>query len=507
MSKRSFPTVYLLVAAIMVVSLAIGAIGGAVAGGLAGYSLANRYADTAAVTEDKVEASTHSASSILLDEEIPASPHSPKTVIELAPVKEPPRTQTQVTIESDGEDLLLQNIYDRVSPSVVNIQVTGQASGLLRSMPDFHNFPDFPDIPGLDERFREFLEQFDQDNLSPDSERDNGNEGQQEDSAPQEFLQRGEGSGFVFDKVGHLVTNNHVVEGAQSIRVTFFDDVTVTAELVGADPDSDLAVIKVDPKGLELIPLALGDSMGLKVGQRVIAIGNPFGLNNTMTTGIVSALSRSIPVGDNLLGGVRFNIPDIIQTDAAINPGNSGGPLLNSEGEVVGVNTAIESPVRASAGIGFAVPSEIVKRVIPVLIDGKDVEHPWLGISGTTLNPQLSESMDLAPEQRGVLVIEVSKDSPSEEAGLLPSEDEVMIDGMPLRTGGDVIIGIDDAPVRKFDDLLLYLTYNAEVGQDITVTLLRDGEQEEAVVVLADRPELSEFQETFSFPEPEDEGE
>ena len=491
MSKRAFPGIYLALAFVVMVSLVVGVVGGAVVGGTTAYALASRQAKAMLVAD---EGRPIAISQPVIAERPVAS------VVEFhakaqSPVAEPP---TQVTISSDEEDLLLQNIYERVNPSVVNIQVTGQAGGMMQGMPDFRQFPNLPDMPGLPPELRKhFDDLFGQGGRDRGEEQDGEEQGnEQEDQGMPEFFNRGEGSGFVYDKEGHIVTNNHVVEGAKSIRVTFPDDVSVSAEVVGTDPDSDLAVIKVDPKGLDLVPLSIGDSKALKVGQRLIAIGNPFGLNNTMTTGIVSALGRSLPVGS--MSTTRFTIPDVIQTDAAINPGNSGGPLLNSQGEVVGVNSAIESPSRASAGVGFAVPSAIVQNVVPVLIEGKDVTHPWLGISGTTLNPQLNEQMDLAADQRGVLVVEVTEDSPADKAKLNPSEKEVKIDGFPTKVGGDIIVGIDDTPVRKFDDLLLYLTYNTEVEDSVKLTLLRGNDTEEVTVKLMDRPGVSEWNEMFS---------
>lgn len=497
MFRKPFPGLYLALIVVMIASLTVGVIAGAFAGGFAGYALAGRQIK--AVGNPETLVSVRQESPVLLAEEgsQTSSPERTKLVVELVPEAKSPQSEapTQVTTSTDEEDLLLQSIYKRVNPSVVNIQVTGKMELFGMEMPNFHQFPnlpdDLPDIPGLREKFGDLFGQRQDDEKGDDL----GEELKKQ--LPQEFFNRGEGSGFVYDKEGYIVTNNHVVEGADTIRVTFYDDVSVPAEVVGTDPDSDLAVIKVDPKGLDLAPISLGDSNALKVGQRVIAIGNPFGLSNTMTAGIVSALGRSIPAGAGLMNITRFNIPDVIQTDAAINPGNSGGPLLNASGEVVGVNTAIESPIRAWSGIGFAVPSAIMKKVVPVLIEGKDMGHAWLGISGTTLNPQLNEAIDLALRQRGVLVVEVTEDSPAGKAGLKSSEEKAAIDGIPVNIGGDVIIGIDDAPVREFDDLLLYLTYDTEVGQEVTLTLLRGGEKKEIVVKLTDRPDVSEWNMLF----------
>ncbi len=209
-------------------------------------------------------------------------------------------------------------------------------------------------------------------------------------------------SGFVWDTQGHIVTNNHVVDGASKIVVILSDGTEVTATLVGRDVDSDLAVIQVDPAGLTLRPVALGDSTKLQVGQFALAIGNPFGLQGTMTFGIISALGRSLPAGGNLQPTQpTFTIPNIIQTDAPINPGNSGGVLLDLQGNVIGVPTAIESSGQSSSGVGFAIPSAIVQTVVQSLISTGAVQHPYLGIEGTTLTPDLAQAMGLALTQRG----------------------------------------------------------------------------------------------------------
>jgi len=232
-------------------------------------------------------------------------------------------------------------------------------------------------------------------------------------------MSSGEGSGFVWDTQGHIVTNNHVVENASQISVTFSDGTVVDARLVGADPESDLAVIQVDSDSVELHPIILGDSQAVKVGDLAIAIGNPYGLSGTMTQGIVSALSRSLPVDetDGYSNG-NYTIPDIIQTDAAINPGNSGGVLVNIAGEVIGVTSAIQSSTNSNSGIGFVIPAHIVQRVVPVLITDGAYAHPRMGISGTTLTPALADEMGLDADQRGVLVVSVSPNSPADQAGL-----------------------------------------------------------------------------------------
>lgn len=298
------------------------------------------------------------------------------------------------------------------------------------------------------------------------------------------------GSGFVWDTEGHIVTNFHVVHGAAEIKVTFWNDQEAEATLVGEDPDSDLAVIKVDPEGLDLRPVRLGDSTKVRVGERAIAIGNPFGLAGTMTLGIVSALGRSIAAPSNYL------IPEAIQTDAAVNPGNSGGPLVNARGEVIGVVAQIRSPVRANAGVGFAVPIHIAKRVVPALIRDGKYEHPFIGISGVTLSPEINEVLGLPRDLRGAYVNRVLPGQPAAEAGIQggvePTEYVIGVDesGTPiyLYRGGDVIIAIGDQPVRRFDDLLIYLFRYASPGDTVELTVWRDGQQLRIPVTLGVRP-------------------
>jgi serine protease Do len=353
----------------------------------------------------------------------------------------------------------LENIYTTVSPSVVNIRVVEQVAA---SSSDSNSIPGFPFF-GLP---------------------------QGQDQQPQQQFQSALGSGFVWDQQGHIVTNNHVVSGANKIEVTFSDGTTVPATLVGADPDSDLAVIKVDVSADKLHPVQLGDSKSIQVGQLAIAIGNPFGLEGSMTTGIISAVGRSLLADET--SAQSYTIPDIIQTDAPINPGNSGGILINVQGQVLGVTSAIESPVRANAGVGFAIPSAIVNNVVPALIkDGKYV-HSWLGISGTTLTPDLAKAMGLDLSQRGALVEEVLPNSPAEKAGLHASNNQTTIDGQLVNVGGDVITAIDNQPILQMDDLIAYLAGSTKVNQKITLTILRDGKQQNLDVTLAARPSAEE---------------
>jgi serine protease Do len=307
----------------------------------------------------------------------------------------------------------------------------------------------------------------------------------------------GQGSGFVWDTQGSIVTNNHVVEGATRINVTFADGRSVPATIVGRDPDSDLAVIKVDPKGLDLHSVTLADSGNLKVGQFVVAIGNPFGLENSMTFGIVSALGRSMAAGsDNqaLVTGPSYQIPDVIQTDAPINPGNSGGVLLDLNGRLIGVTSAIESPVRGNAGVGFAIPSATVQNVVPSLIQTGTFLHPYLGISGATLNPDAAQAMGLNAAQRGALVDSVTPGSPADKAGVRASSKQVTIDGQSVQAGGDVIVKIDNQPVNTMDDIISYLSRSTKLGQVVSLTVLRDGQQKTLQVTLGSRPGQSSTQ-------------
>lgn len=292
-------------------------------------------------------------------------------------------------------------------------------------------------------------------------------------------LSNGEGSGFVIDQEGHIVTNNHVVADGGPIQVNFADGRSVPATLIGTDPDSDVAVIQVNVPANELTVVPLGDSDGLKVGQIVIAIGSPFGLDNTMTTGIVSGLSRTLPGGASANG--RYQVPDVIQTDAAINPGNSGGPLLDLNGRVIGINTAIESPVRGSSGVGFSVPVNVIKAVVPQIINGGQVQHPWLGIAGGTITPAAAEQMGLSSEQRGVIVSSVTAGGPAAQAGLRGGDAQTGL-------GGDVVISIDGQPVNEFDDLLGYIIQHTTVGQTVTLQVLRGGQPQTIQITLGARP-------------------
>jgi S1-C subfamily serine protease len=361
---------------------------------------------------------------------------------ESAVVAIPTAVPAEVIAEADAEELLLINLYERVNPSVVNIVIT------------------------VDE------EDTDSDNLFPT---------------------QGQGSGFIYDTEGHIVTNNHVIAEAGQVEVTFFDGTIVKAEVIGKDPDSDLAVVKVNVAEESLRPVSWGDSDKLSVGQRAVAIGNPFGLEGSLTTGIISALGRSLPTQ------TRFRIPEIIQTDAAINPGNSGGPLLNSQGEVIGVNTAIVPRFsslgeRSFLGVGFAIPSNLAQRVVPSLIESGKYEHPWIGFSGYTVTPQIAEAMGL-PEASGALVSEILSGSPADEADLRGSSRDLELEdtGEVIKIGGDVIIAIEDEEVHTFNDLISFLSRRGVVGETVTLTIIRDGKQQTLEVTLGARPSLDEL--------------
>ena len=286
-------------------------------------------------------------------------------------------------------------------------------------------------------------------------------------------------SGFVYSKNGYIVTNQHVVEGSSQIEVSFTDGDTKRAEVVGQDPYTDLAVLKVDKSGLK--PLNFSDSTKVRVGQTAIAIGNPFGLDSSMTQGIISQTGRSIRVE----GG--FSIRNVIQTDAAINPGNSGGPLLNREAEVVGVNTAIETQSGGFQGVGFAIPANTVQRVVPKIIEEGEYEHPWIGVRGRDVSPGIAEAMDLE-NSSGFLVLEVVNGSPAEQAGLQPSTRPVEIEGNEMLVGGDVIVGINGKKMRGIDDVLEFLALETDVGDEVTMEVIRDGERVQTNLTLDSRP-------------------
>jgi 2-alkenal reductase len=344
----------------------------------------------------------------------------------------PSRVISETPLSMSQLDMILPDLYEQVNPGVVSIVVAGDQGGSL-------------------------------------------------------------GSGFVFDTQGNIVTNYHVVEGAKDLEVDFASGLKVRATVSSTDPDSDLAVLKVNVPAAELKPLKLGDSDQVRVGQQVIAMGNPFGLSGTMTMGIISAKGRTLDSMRQSQGGGFFSSGDIIQTDASINPGNSGGPLINLQGEVVGINRAIRTtgttatgdPV--NSGIGFAVPINIVKRVAPVLIAGKKYDYPYLGLSFRS-NMSLLDFEALGIKQTyGAYVVDVTAGGPGEKAGIRAAK-RTANDTSGLGTGGDLVIGVDGRSVLVFGDMIGYILENKSPGDKVTLTILRDNEKKEVVVTLGKRP-------------------
>lgn len=330
----------------------------------------------------------------------------------------------------DAEEKVIANVYDRVSPAVVNI-----TSRVMRRSFFFGVIPE-----------------------------------------------EGTGSGFIFDREGHVLTNFHVVQGAQQVQVTLSDETIVPARVVGTDPLNDLAVLQIDIPGDRVQPIELGTSQGLRVGQRVIAIGNPFGLERTLTTGVISALGRIIQSdGGRILG-------EMIQTDAAINPGNSGGPLLDIHGRVIGVNTAIRSPSGGSVGIGFAVPVDTVKRVVPSLIAYGRYPHPWLGAEFYPLTPTIARTLKL-PVERGLMVAQLYRGGPAHQAGLRSATREVQIGNAIVPIGGDILTAVNGLTLKRSEELAVYLETRTQVGQTVELTIIRDGQEMKVPVTLAERPE------------------
>lgn len=368
-------------------------------------------------------------------------------IAQLAQVNLPtatPRAQVIVQPPPEGidyETAVFMNVYEQVNPSVVHMSIYQLGSTIVGQ-----------GISGIDA-----------DTYYPVSS----------------------GSGFVWDTEGHLVTNNHVVAGADRIVIRFSDGTMSVGEVVGTDVDSDLAVVQMDPAGYVLHPIALGDLNKVRVGQRVAAIGNPFGLEGTLTTGIVSAIGRSIPAR------ASFSIPASIQTDAPINPGNSGGPLLNEQGELIGVNAQIRSEERANSGVGFAIPVSIVERVVPDLIANGAYSHPYMGISALTFSPICAGEQRLSPSLRGAVVATVLEDTPAEQAGIragtIPVDSEYF-DICPQARGGDVITAVNDQSVISFDDVLSFLQRFTSPGETITLTIMRNGESIDVPLTLAARP-------------------
>jgi S1-C subfamily serine protease len=356
-----------------------------------------------------------------------------------------PRPFVVVATPAGGVDYasaVLMNTYAQVSPSVVNVTVLESGQRLKDTMP---------------------THPFNQDDLVPVST----------------------GSGFVWDTEGHIVTNNHVVDGADQVQVTFSDESMAIAEVVGIDPDSDLAVLKIDPAGYNLVPVRTGNMDEVRVGMRVAAIGNPFGLQGTLTSGIVSAIGRSIPAREN------YSIPNSIQTDAAINPGNSGGPLLNERGEVIGVNAQIRSEREANSGVGFAIPVSLVQRVVPALIASGVYGHSYIGVGGKTLSPICAEDLGLPKATRGAYIDQVIDGAPAEKAGLHAGDKAShtkYVSICPQDAGGDVILAVNDQRVTSFDDVLIYMERYTSPGDTVIFKILRDGKEMTVDVTLGERP-------------------
>ena len=365
-----------------------------------------------------------------------------------APVSVSPQTAADVAGLQDAYEA----IYQSVNPSVVTIQISSQVSGGGRSRGS--GTPNTPNSQG-------------------------------------QIVPTAEGSGFIWDTAGHIVTNNHVVDGAAKISVTFSNGASYDAKLIGTDPNADLAVIQVLGAPASLIkPITVGDSTAVKVGQLVVAIGNPFGLSNTMTTGIVSAIARSIQAGagnsqNGPSTGPSFSIPDVIQTDAAINPGNSGGVLVDMNGALIGVPSQIESASGSNSGVGFAIPSAIVNKVVPQLISTGSAAHSYLGLSGSTVTADLISALNLNPGQQGVLIATVVPGGPSEKAGLRGAT--VDANGNPT-AAGDIITGIDGKTITSFEDMVSYLYGYTQPGQSVTLNILRDGKDTSVKVTLGTQP-------------------
>ena len=290
----------------------------------------------------------------------------------------------------------------------------------------------------------------------------------------------GVGSGFVFDKKGHIITNAHVIEDSTKTVVTFLDGRSYNAQIIGVDKYTDIGVIKVNADLKLLHPLSLGDSSNLQVGEPITAIGNPFGLSGSMTSGIISQMGRLLP-------SAGFSIPDVIQTDAAINPGNSGGPLLNMRGDIVGINTAIQSSTGEFTGVGFAIPSQTVAKIVPILISEGEYKHPWIGISGRDIDPDMANVLGLK-DALGFLIITVVEDSPASDAGLIGSNKTIKVEGIDYPVGGDIILAVDGIDVRKIDDILIHLQRVKTVGDEMNLEILRDDRTTNVTIILQERP-------------------
>ena len=360
---------------------------------------------------------------------------------------------------------VIGGVHTQVLPSVVNIVVVNRVSA--------DNLPPWLSRPSP------FAQQ-----PAPDAQPDQPDD---ESADPQDdfFFRNGQGSGFVWDSNGHIVTNHHVIEDAERIIIMFADGAETSAEIVGSDPASDLAVLKIDADVSDLTPLALGDSNAVRVGQLAIAIGNPFGQEFTTTTGIVSAVGRTIRSSRT-----PYSVPKIIQTDAPINPGNSGGPLLDRQSNVIGIAAQIITEDGANSGVGFAIPVNTAKQIIPELIENGEFRYSWLGIRGTNLRPESAEMMDVDPATRGAHIIELAPDGPAEQAGFTGSDRTQTTDDGNFPVGGDIITAVNDSPITSMDDLIIYLLENTLPGDAVAMTVIRDGGETDIIrVTLGERPE------------------
>lgn len=294
------------------------------------------------------------------------------------------------------------------------------------------------------------------------------------------FPTQGSGSGAILDSKGHILTNHHVVANADKLEVALADGSRWPAKLIGSDPDNDLAVIKIDAPKEKLKVVPMGDSKNLRIGQKVLAIGNPFGLDRTLTTGVISSLGRTIR------SEVGTLIEDVIQTDAAINPGNSGGPLLNSEGEIIGINSVIISPSGGNVGIGFAIPVNTAKRIIPELISKGYVTYPWIGATIQTLAPEVAKYLKLKFD-RGAMIVEVVTGGPADKAGLKGGSQRVQVGNMIVLVGGDIVVKADEQEIKTNEELIRYVR-EKKIGNTVTFKVYRKDKYENVKVTLGERP-------------------
>ena len=391
--------------------------------------------------------------------QVPAGEDSSvQPMLNAIPSNEPSQPST-TEIDADAivaaYERVIGDVHDDVLPSVVSVFVLNRVE-ISSSIPGFTS-------------------------PSPFGQRSPPNGGSQQEF----FYRNGQGSGFVWDDAGHIVTNRHVVIDAERITVVFSDGSDAEAEVIGWDEDSDLAVLKIERDAELLKPVTLGDSNGIRVGQLAITIGNPFGQEFSTTTGIISAIGRSIRTGDS-----HFTLPKVIQTDAPMNPGNSGGPLLDRQGRVIGIDAQIITRSGSNTGIGFAIPINIAKQIVPVLITDGAFTYSWLGIRGTTIRPEAVELMNAPAGTRGAQVIALADEGPAQQAGLIGSGKTKQTDEGGIRYGGDVITAIDEQTIVSMNDLIIYLMENTKPGDTVTMSVVRDGgDAAQIEVTLEARPQ------------------